>query len=1008
MVERTNNSNSSYSYELNAFANSLMKVFNLFGYNDDHKSENASGNMVKKTKNDLNKTIIHWQGLCNKIGGVDPWMKLMKYKINAFYASNQVEEFELPKIPFGDLKDDPHVLVGSKAGIWCKMFIRDGDRNKVDQFLFSILRIGRALPRSSEEALEKALKDTFTTLTTYQEPVRDVYVNERLDMLASERIMLNVQLDQQTDLGGDIKDMKLIEGKWADFEIDVVDKLKNRIGEIDKEMDEFKLTNPYGINKTNTGELAMQIARTVREVLGTNDFLTDEERYEPFLPSGNANFQRSRAKGGAISHLMLDNDILRDIITVKLPHVLVESKIIDDVLRVFWAEPLNTNKYNRTAGFTGLDIKKEFTVAGTTYFVDFTELKQRFREFMIKIKGKARFEVPTVELVALSEALKVRVISKGPPEMYTTLRPIQKKMWSKMKLNRVFRLTGTPVTEDEVAAALGNKLGEDENFLNGDYADATNQLAPWASRYAALEVIRCLNLDEVEAELLLKSLTGHMIVEPVEGKDFRSKHAKEASMKPQLHGQLMGSVTSFPILCMVNAAMCRYAYELSHGNRRLVSLDTIPLLINGDDVTMKIKITGNEVWRRFTRMVGLTESVGKTYFSRRYVNINSRNFMYHADAVESTRYKRLDAIRDYMNKEKVGLSVDVTEIKNEIYTHYKLLPFVHMGLMTGMKRSEGGEDEHVGVADAIGDGYSTIGSRARELVDLAPVDLYDRVLHEFVQYHWDILTAIKVPWFMPEELGGLGIPIYFGVGGDIMDIKGPTRLDLMKGYDIKLNAAKYNIQHAIDAPWKVHNLIFKGVNKMIDMDDFVLTTDEKEYRDYKRFYNYCCVSLLFNSNLDMCDLYDTKITDKAIKALRHNERVWEKAKPLSGFNPLLLFKKHDKHTLRSIVRTKFITKEENKLDLFNNYIEEPFRHPLIYFGGAVDSGDDYRSAIDYGTSSIITNSFHEFVPPKVIHRHLTNPSKLHIMNIVDKLSTSNKSRIVDTVTLKYFKRQLDI
>jgi len=96
-------------------------------------------------------------------------------------------------------------------------------------------------------------------------------------------------------------------------------------------------------------------------------------------------------------------------------------------------------------------------------------------------------------------------------------------------------------------------------------------------------------------------------------------------LKEQIWGQLMGSPYSFPILCVVNLAVCRYVVEMAV--QRLITLDEFPGLVNGDDVVMKLDPLEYELWQRVVADAGLIPSVGKNYLSRDFAIINSTLFL---------------------------------------------------------------------------------------------------------------------------------------------------------------------------------------------------------------------------------------------------------------------------------------------------------------------------------------------------------------------------------------------
>jgi len=207
----------------------------------------------------------------------------------------------------------------------------------------------------------------------------------------------------------------------------------------------------------------------------------------------------------------------------------------------------------------------------------------------------------------------------------------------------------------------------------------------------------------------------------------------------------MGSVTSFPVLCLVNAAICRWTMELvgSGIKARTQNLHDSKLLINGDDACFPTTEEGRHIWARIGSYCGLTPSVGKVYFSERFMNMNSMTFVYRPCTDNTFGYNQVK--------------------------------YINLGLLKGMVRS--GDSTGSGYAKAILDSSTvrrdgTFGTRARELISSCPdciiryhtsrkqsdVSLKHLVLKYFINFNSGLKEA-GVPWFIPERAGGLGLPV---------------------------------------------------------------------------------------------------------------------------------------------------------------------------------------------------------------------------------------------------------
>jgi hypothetical protein len=81
----------------------------------------------------------------------------------------------------------------------------------------------------------------------------------------------------------------------------------------------------------------------------------------------------------------------------------------------------------------------------------------------------------------------------------------------------------------------------------------------------------------------------------------------------------MGSLLSFPILCVANAA----TYGLVHGIDNLSDVDCV---INGDDILFISSYEKIKEWKFVATKMGLEPSIGKNYLSSSFGSINSQLF----------------------------------------------------------------------------------------------------------------------------------------------------------------------------------------------------------------------------------------------------------------------------------------------------------------------------------------------------------------------------------------------
>lgn len=230
-----------------------------------------------------------------------------------------------------------------------------------------------------------------------------------------------------------------------------------------------------------------------------------------------------------------------------------------------------------------------------------------------------------VSPVALPEPLKTRMITKGPVYRYWVGSVIQKTVHSILRNKTNFVAIGRPLVDADLD--LLGPCGLDEMYISGDYKAATDLLDPLLSQMAVTAICDCLGLGEFLSQLFREGLVGSSIF-------------SEDGLKPQCWGQLMGSPLSFPVLCIVNAALNRFFLELVDGcvvdtvrskgsdlplgwSRVRRMLHQCPMLINGDDIVMRCRSDSYDLWKDLVHSGGLVPSIGKNYVSRDFCVINS-------------------------------------------------------------------------------------------------------------------------------------------------------------------------------------------------------------------------------------------------------------------------------------------------------------------------------------------------------------------------------------------------
>nr|UQB76052.1 RNA-dependent RNA polymerase [Flumine narna-like virus 48] len=464
----------------------------------------------------------------------------------------------------------------------------------------------------------------------------------------------------------------------------------------------------------------------------------------------------------------------------------------------------------------------------------------------------ARREEAVAVPLALAEALKTRVITKGPPLLMTYLKPFQKFCWKVLSKHPVFELTGRTIDSDYIQSRLGKRLATNQRFLSVDYSDATNEIHSWCSEVAAVEICEVLGLSRDFEILLLRSLTGHTL-------EYEGERADQQT------GQLMGSITSFIFLCIVNASICRWSIELDQDKCKM--LRDCPLAINGDDAVFRVTDFGKDCWEKIARCAGMSPSIGKVYFSSSFLNMNSATFTFDAEGHEC----------EY--------SPMWTVVPRKYFT---MVPFINMGLLSGFTRSSTGEVS----SSFSGTKDPSLGARCRELVGTAPDSLSEKLIAKFVSTFSDQLKAFPIPWFVPEHFGGCGLPTAgrFSPRKDVLQVAAKM-LRYPELYP--LPSIPRNV------PWRTWELA-KKLSPLPEASTLLVNAHENgasvSYNDY---WAKCAVALLFRKGASVQTLMSAPSTPKiertqialSIAAHRKLAASWTKARhdasnPFYRFTPL--------------------------------------------------------------------------------------------------------------------------
>jgi len=801
----------------------LTKEQNYFQEHISEKQENVARFLhfqrVCKVSRDFYETIIIIMKYVSAFGE-NSWVKLLKWKYASFFS--YWNDQDIPKKPFEDSYSNlaffrPEVLL---PGIYHQAYTDTTVkkyREKMTGFTDSVLFLKKAMPAVCESMLSEAEFNTAVLLTT---PCTD----------------------------------------------------KPKVYEI------FTSTGPVVIDRET---LEFQLRRSITELFNKVPLKTSDV-LKKFVPSVSSNYFNTKFHGGCLGSILNDygcgpanmpgpvhkdwceliGDETHESLAFRFPMGLSENSSLIDfgTQQVEFFDPISQHY-----GSVGRDEDRAFAIeksrghehltTGTVLCADTRRFDESWKDFYFELFERAKEEQAHVECVALAEPLKVRVISKGPYVLYATLKPIQKWLWKTLRKNTIFKLIGQMVTPEIINSTLGI-IKDDIEVVSGDYAAATDNLKSWVSEtlldQLIVELEYSMSVNDLTQlpdnflvhlkQMMLKALTKHIFTMP------EKQGSKKKVQRPQCNGQLMGSIISFPFLCIANAALCRYSMELANGCRyRLTDRPYLnsgkhcPLLINGDDCVFTGVIGRiRPYWENITAIAGLESSVGKTYFSQSFCTINSQIFEF--------------------------------SYETNIWLPRKA---INLGLILGLSKSgEANTEPHL------------MGARCRDLKRTCPDSLWKKVKKMFIHYNFKQLTKYNLSWFLPEWLGGLGLPI------DNPD-KELSRQDLIVASIIKKNMnrdKKLRPRVVSEAPeWQMHRLVMRDLGKKAPTEDVYFRsffTENKTYsleRNFSKLYNEVSAQLIFK--YDFYQLWE--MTDKAAsKAMYHNCKVHSHATRLIGTMPV--------------------------------------------------------------------------------------------------------------------------
>lgn len=197
---------------------------------------------------------------------------------------------------------------------------------------------------------------------------------------------------------------------------------------------------------------------------------------------------------------------------------------------------------------------------------------------------------------------KWRLITKFSAKR-SYLTPLHRTIYSHLSTKSwLLRGEATPERFDKFQRVDG------EVFVSGDYESATDNLNINLTK---------LIIDEI-------SKTSQHVPPSVWTEARHCLENEFPNGRKQRTGQLMGSLLSFPLLCLANYLTFKFAIPRY-----------VPVKINGDDIVFRCTTAEKERWFSIVKNSGLVVSKGKTLVTKSMFSLNSTFFLSTVSGVEA-------------------------------------------------------------------------------------------------------------------------------------------------------------------------------------------------------------------------------------------------------------------------------------------------------------------------------------------------------------------------------------
>jgi hypothetical protein len=216
----------------------------------------------------------------------------------------------------------------------------------------------------------------------------------------------------------------------------------------------------------------------------------------------------------------------------------------------------------------------------------------------LEFPGYPPLEIPQVRVAAVAKALGTRMVTCAEHDV-RVLKPLQSAMWKALGDYTCF--SPTHGKDLQICVDSLGPPNEAEMLLSGDYESATDNLNMDFSNTILQGILDVL--EHPNTTYWARYENGqHLVSYPPWTK---------LQTVLQTTGQLMGSLISFPLLCLANDIVTSLA-----GIERKI--------INGDDLLCYATVEQKQAWSDIGQSCGLTPSIGKNFYSSVFGTFNSQ------------------------------------------------------------------------------------------------------------------------------------------------------------------------------------------------------------------------------------------------------------------------------------------------------------------------------------------------------------------------------------------------